>query len=56
MGLRRRRSRGETEAPIARAVSAKQSGCNDNEFNLSSEFDYHRIRRRVSFKMVIAVR
>ena len=35
MGLRRRlrRSRGETEAPIAHAVSAKQSGCNDNKLN-----------------------
>jgi len=46
----------QSEAPIAHAVSAKQSGCNDNKLNPSSEFDYQHIRRRISFKMAIAVR
>lgn len=46
----------QSEAPIPHAVSAKQSGCNDNKLNPSSEFDYQHIRRRISFKMAIAVR
>ena len=55
MGLRRKAS-AQSEAPIPHAVSAKQSGCNDNKLNPSSEFDYQHIRRRILFKMAIAVR